>query len=269
MITRNGHKFAINGAVTYVGLQAIHTAIAFFVLWTMLTSSIMLLQVHAFWKWVWSKYPLVLAFVLGLPFLSKTITKFIIAHWILVNGVIVHLRLWIIFDFMWIFVNLMSSMVLSVLRFGLSMFSSIIYTMRMDTPLLREEFDSMDYGFKAYVGMLLMDHSHNNPVLLQFTNLLISKMKQNRKERKEILLEHAKGKRRERINSSSSKKELVSLLLPSVIEEQPISFSNTDELARNRIITKWWLLITLHNNPELQALRKHNISKQSQTQNHH
>jgi len=47
--------------------------------------------------------------------------------------------------------------------------SSVVYAMRMDTPLLREELDNLDYGFSAYMGMLLTDHRNNNPILLQFT----------------------------------------------------------------------------------------------------
>ena len=35
-------------------------------------------------------------------------------------------------------------------------------------------------GFTAYMGMLLLDHKHNNPILLQFTTLLVDGLNPSR-----------------------------------------------------------------------------------------
>lgn len=75
MITRNTTHFTIIGASTYVGLQAVHTAVGFFMTWVGLFIGLMLIQIRSFWVWVWGYFPLLVAFLLGLPFISKTITK--------------------------------------------------------------------------------------------------------------------------------------------------------------------------------------------------
>eukprot|EP00026_Physarum_polycephalum_P000348 Phypoly_transcript_00348.p1 GENE.Phypoly_transcript_00348~~Phypoly_transcript_00348.p1 ORF type:complete len:1697 (+),score=190.35 Phypoly_transcript_00348:144-5093(+) len=253
LITRNGDKFSIRGAANYVGLQSVHTAAGFFVIWIILTLSFITFQIKEFWLWIWSYFPILVAFLLGLPFISKTITKFIISHWVLKNETILHLRLWLIFDFMWIFVNLLSSIVMSVIRFGFAIGTAIIYAIRMDAPLLREENDHMDYGFKAYMGMLLMDHKHNNPILIQFTTILIDEMKKERKKRKKNVLKYAKEKWK------NDKETLI-----PIVGESIDFYGVPDTKTRSRIIHRWWLLITLHNNPQLQALRKHALSEYSQ-----
>lgn len=85
------------------------------------------------------------------------------------HEIILHFRVWVIFDFMWIFVNLyvalisihkhtlliiffrLSSIVLTTLRLLFAIGSSIIYATRMDTPLVRGEYDYMDYGINFYM----------------------------------------------------------------------------------------------------------------------
>ncbi len=39
-----------------------------------------------------------------------------------------------------------SSMVLSIIRLIFAIYSSIVYAMRMDAALLREEYETIDYG---------------------------------------------------------------------------------------------------------------------------
>ncbi len=73
LITRN--HFHADGAATYIGLQAVHTAFGFLMLWIAFTSVAMVLQFKEFWQFVYSQYPLLLAFVFGFPFISKILTK--------------------------------------------------------------------------------------------------------------------------------------------------------------------------------------------------
>jgi hypothetical protein len=62
------------------------------------------------------------------------------------------------------FTNRLASLVLSVIRFAFAIGSSIIYAMRMDAPLLRDENDYLDYGtlFPPFIS------SSFNPYFQQF-----------------------------------------------------------------------------------------------------
>jgi hypothetical protein len=75
LITFNRTHFPANNAATYIGLQAVHTAIAFFVIWVNLTIVLAIIQIPALWLWIFSYYPVLIAFLLGIPFITKTITK--------------------------------------------------------------------------------------------------------------------------------------------------------------------------------------------------
>lgn len=97
----------------------------------------------------------------------------IIRVFVVKNEMIVHYRIWLVFDFMWIFVNLyppprsifrdiryltptfrLASIVLSLMRLLFAVVTGVIYAIRMDAPLLREEFDRFDYGNNPSIDYL-------------------------------------------------------------------------------------------------------------------
>ncbi|KAM4708195.1 stimulated by retinoic acid gene 6 protein-like [Discoglossus pictus] len=60
-------------------------------------------------------------------------------------------------------------------------FSRLLYSLglgtclvaRIDRSILQRGFESMDKGYKTWIGMLYMDHYHTNPVLVSFCDILL------------------------------------------------------------------------------------------------
>lgn len=102
---------------------------------------------------------------------------------------------------------------------------------RIDRTIMQSGYEGADMGFRAWVGMLFVDHYHTNPVLVSFCHILIASHR-DRKLQKTVkywCLNQSAGPR----------------------------FST-------RARTKWFLLQTLINNPRLVALRKSKSSHGSQ-----
>ncbi|XP_054842815.1 stimulated by retinoic acid gene 6 protein-like [Eublepharis macularius] len=95
---------------------------------------------------------------------------------------------------------------------------------RIDRPVMPKGYEACDMGFKTWVGMLLMDHYHTNPVLVSFCHILVTKNRERE-------LQRARYK---------SETELLG--------------KDPRMLARSR--TRWLLLYTLLNNPSLRKFRK-------------
>ncbi|XP_068829920.1 stimulated by retinoic acid gene 6 protein-like isoform X2 [Capricornis sumatraensis] len=94
---------------------------------------------------------------------------------------------------------------------------------RIDRTILQSGYERADMGFSAWIGMLYVDHYHTNPVLVSFCHILITGHRERR--------------------------------LQQTIKYWYLNQSAGPRLsARSR--TRWLLLQTLINNPELVRLRK-------------
>ncbi|KAM9207226.1 stimulated by retinoic acid gene 6 protein-like [Dugong dugon] len=94
---------------------------------------------------------------------------------------------------------------------------------RIDRTIMQKGYEKADMGFRAWIGMLYVDHYHTNPVLVSFCHILMT----GHKERK----------------------------LQQAIKYWCLNQSAGPRVsARSR--TRWLLLQTLINNPSLVMLRK-------------
>uniref|UniRef100_A0A671ERQ1 Stimulated by retinoic acid gene 6 protein-like n=1 Tax=Rhinolophus ferrumequinum TaxID=59479 RepID=A0A671ERQ1_RHIFE len=106
------------------------------------------------------------------------------------------------------------------------LFSCILGTWliaRIDRTIMQSGYERADMGFRAWIGMLYVDHYHTNPVLVSFCHLLITGHRERR--------------------------------LQQAVQYGHLSQSSGARVsARSR--TRWLLLQTLINNPRLVMLRK-------------
>eukprot|EP01113_Clastostelium_recurvatum_P020040 TRINITY_DN2371_c5_g1_i6.p1 TRINITY_DN2371_c5_g1~~TRINITY_DN2371_c5_g1_i6.p1 ORF type:complete len:1315 (-),score=277.16 TRINITY_DN2371_c5_g1_i6:52-3945(-) len=179
-------KYAGLNAANYPGLQTIHSALGF-----------VLLFLTAFTIGMACQPELVPIIVQNGMFLVKTVAwvialklvaKFIVSHFIIAQFTIRHRRLWAFFDFAWIFVNVVSILLLSAIRLVVGIFLTTLYFARMDESMADPSVEHVDPGYGSYVSMLMIDHMYNNPIFTVFTDMLIKRMKDVRLHRKESLL---------------------------------------------------------------------------------
>ncbi|XP_076465781.1 stimulated by retinoic acid gene 6 protein-like [Babylonia areolata] len=72
-----------------------------------------------------------------------------------------------------VFSNLLVGVASALFRTCKSLVLGLIFLARLDRCLLMRGFESMDPGYMAYVGSLLVDNAHNHPVMRTFCALLV------------------------------------------------------------------------------------------------
>ncbi|XP_066468727.1 stimulated by retinoic acid gene 6 protein-like [Tiliqua scincoides] len=107
---------------------------------------------------------------------------------------------------------------------------------RLDKSVMPKGYESCDSGFKTWVGMLLTDHYHTNPILVCFCHILITKTSGRKLPSNMGAIRHM----------SSTKPTRT---VPRVSE---------------RARTRWLLLYTLLNNPDLRKQRKPTSSSKTE-----
>uniref|UniRef100_A0A8C6UHI0 STRA6-like n=1 Tax=Neogobius melanostomus TaxID=47308 RepID=A0A8C6UHI0_9GOBI len=128
------------------------------------------------------------------------------------------------FNYFFFFYNVVMGVSNCIIRLLSSVVVGTWLVSRIDRTIMQRGYEHMDPGYATWVGMIIADHYHTNPVMVCFCQLLIS----------------------------------------NLVERQGLSaystFSNTPS-GRNR--RRWALYCTLLRNPHLIMRRKHNLSTAS------
>ncbi|XP_069818224.1 stimulated by retinoic acid gene 6 protein-like [Dendropsophus ebraccatus] len=78
------------------------------------------------------------------------------------------------FNYFLFFYNVILGALASLLRLILSLILGTLLIGRIDRTLLQRGYESADKGYSTWIGMLYVDHYHNNPVLVSFCNILLT-----------------------------------------------------------------------------------------------
>ncbi|XP_046691115.1 stimulated by retinoic acid gene 6 protein-like isoform X2 [Silurus meridionalis] len=122
------------------------------------------------------------------------------------------------FNYFFFFFNMISGIMSCMLRILKSAAVGLMLVSRIERTIMPEGFENMDLCFSMWVGMIMADHYHTNPVLVCFCHLLL--------------------------------KHMVSLRYRSN------SFTNSESQVKDRVYIRWHLAYTLLRNPKLILLRK-------------
>ncbi|XP_061178443.1 receptor for retinol uptake stra6-like [Saccostrea echinata] len=114
---------------------------------------------------------------------------------------------------------------------------------RLDHSALSREFETLDTGFRAYVGFLHFENMTSHPVLLTFVRLLLARPGGFEPPKK----------LKASVKASVSHGEVI-------ISELGNAFWKDNQLTKKaRAKHRWHLLYTLHKNPQLQFLRRNSF----------
>jgi hypothetical protein len=106
-------------------------------------------------------------------FILQGLAKLIARVCLIQRDFIVHLRLFLVFDFAFNFLAVVSGILVVAVRVLLLMFVYIAQLMRLDLhPLSQSWASSWDVGFASYVNTLYIDARHNNPIVVSFCSYL-------------------------------------------------------------------------------------------------
>ncbi|XP_029467916.1 stimulated by retinoic acid gene 6 protein-like [Rhinatrema bivittatum] len=127
------------------------------------------------------------------------------------------------FSYFLFFYNVILGVGACLYRFFCSCILGIWLIARIDRTILQRGYEAYDMGYKTWIGMLYVDHYHNNPVLVTFCHMLLN------------------GRGEQMLQGSPSYHIFTSSAAPRV---------------SNKARTRWQLLYTLLRNPGLITLRK-------------
>ncbi|KAF7686645.1 hypothetical protein HF521_015038 [Silurus meridionalis] len=125
------------------------------------------------------------------------------------------------FNYLFFFYNVIMGLSTCILRLLNSFVVGTWLVPRIDRTIMQRGYEALDPGYCMWVGMIIADHHHSNPVLVCFCHLLLKHTVQ----------------RLGAVNTYAT-------------------FDNAEFPAFSRVRTRWLLLYTLLRNPKLILLRK-------------
>ncbi|KAJ6236588.1 hypothetical protein M0813_27330 [Anaeramoeba flamelloides] len=249
----------ISDAGNYTNLQTWLSGIAFVVVSFFSCLLFICFAYNHLREFLWYNFwPLLL--LIFLSYLIKKIVQELSSRYLIENNQIKHFRIFVYKDFFWNFLNIIISFSLSIVRILFKLCLSLITIIRVDVPIVSGFLSVIDAGYLSYVGLAMMDHDHNNPTHLYFSNLMKMIFKKKRHEEKVYNF----GKKNE-------KKYLKTIKVNKVSQEKLLKYKkksyqdpqNLKLLLKKRLNAKWFLLSTLANNPNLKKYRGEYIEKRN------
>ncbi|KAL7856279.1 hypothetical protein AOLI_G00198830 [Acnodon oligacanthus] len=140
------------------------------------------------------------------------------------------------FNYFFFFYNVILGVGSCVLRLLVSAYVSLLLVSRINRTIMPKGYELFDIGYRTWIGMIMTDHYHNNPVVICFCHLLLKRTVERPTA--------AEGGRQaySRLNSSSG---------------SPLEV---------RVRARWLLFYTLLRNPQLILLRKRQKRNNNQEQ---
>uniref|UniRef100_A0AAV2LKT2 Stimulated by retinoic acid gene 6 protein-like n=1 Tax=Knipowitschia caucasica TaxID=637954 RepID=A0AAV2LKT2_KNICA len=86
------------------------------------------------------------------------------------------------FNYFFFFYNVAMGITSCFIRIMISIVLGSFLVARIDRSILQKGYETFDRGYKTWVGMILADHNHNNPVMVCFIELLLSHVQEKQFE---------------------------------------------------------------------------------------
>ncbi|XP_060720688.1 stimulated by retinoic acid gene 6 protein-like isoform X2 [Tachysurus vachellii] len=128
------------------------------------------------------------------------------------------------FNYFFFFFNMILGLMNSLLRVIKSAAVGLMLVSRIERTIMPEGFEKLDSSYCMWVGMIVADHYHTNPVLVCFCHLLLKHTSEG-------------------------------------IKDEGYSRLNREPLEKDRVRIRWQLVYTLLRNPKLILLRKKHKQK--------
>ena len=216
------------------------------------------------------------------------------------------IRSWTYVDYFNIFIYFFTGIYLVVIRMLNLPFMLITDLWRLDRSILPKSQEHHDPGYASYVGMLMEDHAHNNPIVVSFVHVVvaerlqclqilrrdlgllkretlsdISSLRQVDVEDEDAVDPKKQEYAIKRMSNSQRMQSMVDLIGPNVdhyrvvarVEELCDTDRNALIMTATRFVRskqlrfRWWLFFHLSQSRILTAYRRHNISLKKKEKN--
>lgn len=151
-------------------------------------------------------------------------------------------RLFHVCTFFLFFFNIFLGLFSCLKRVVIGAVIGIMFLARTQKSVLSRDFELRDPGFNAYVGYLLLEHTHANPVLVTFCQLLIK----TTIDEQILKSKESNGAAWNHVDENED----------IAIDMKTLQRKTIDYRRVRKIRNRWHLFVTLHNNPSLREHRR-------------
>ncbi|KAJ5080615.1 hypothetical protein M0811_13931 [Anaeramoeba ignava] len=156
-------------ATSFPGLTAATFIYGFVALWVITTAIIIVLLFFPFFNVLWFVFRWIFyTFMIG--FFVMKMWEFFLLLFINRNSV-TKLRCFSTAEFIWTFLNFVYGVAFASARIFRVLYFTLFHFIRVDLDTLHN-ISFLKRAYRSYVGMIYMDHIHNNPIRLCFGNML-------------------------------------------------------------------------------------------------
>ncbi|KAH3755904.1 hypothetical protein Pelo_12283 [Pelomyxa schiedti] len=196
MLVRQGkvvvdpRSVSLSTASNYVGMQVSHTAIAYFVVFAVLwviffifgyTGLMIDIIKNIHRRFNYTLIISIITTIVRMLFVTLVVDMFWLDHL-----VIIHRRLFALYDFANTFVGILAGITSSIIRLATAIGMTFLFFFRMDYPLIgMQDLVFMDKGYSAFASMFITDNIYNNPATNVFLHVLSQANQQHKEKEKE------------------------------------------------------------------------------------
>lgn len=151
-------------------------------------------------------------------------------------------RLFLVCTFFLFFFNIFLGLFSCLKRVVIGAVIGVLFLGRTQKSVLSRDFELRDPGFNAYVGYLLLEHTHANPVLVTFCQLLTKPTN----DQQILTPKESDGAAWNHVDENED----------IAIDMETLQRKTIDYRRVRKIRNRWHLFVTLHNNPSLREHRR-------------
>ena len=246
----------VNDALNFVGLQVSYAFLGTLinlglvtVLYFFLSAFVHIAEIRTFvWEYVF-KQVLLAPLVITIFFIlvQANLTRLFLAGY--KGFYVAHRRSFQFYDYAFVFINMVRGLISFTGRILYSFCAMLVFSYRMDKPVMSEGLEWMDFGYTGYVGLLALSRHYNNPISSTFIQLLWSTQSPS------SLPPTSAHTLPEQPTDAANPMKSSLLGVTADVYRADTTKEKRARLVRNR----FGVAITLINNPGLIKLRKRNL----------
>ena len=252
----NPQKFSMMDGVYYTPYQIVHSSFGLLVSIVVISLFLLIVFVPVFYSparaaaaSLVSKffYSVILNAVLWW-FLRAIFVKLFFVRW----GWLTNRVQFAWYEYASAYLNVATGITSVLKRLAISLILNVAFIWRLDMPAYTSGFETLDSGYGAYVGMLLLHHQYRSPVAVAAYTLFATRLTQLRLPTTTTT------------TTTTTTNPSTPLLAPTSPISSPISSSTSSHRISVRARTRWMVAFTLIRNPSLIPYRKRMLDLRSQ-----
>lgn len=152
-------------------------------------------------------------------------------------------RVFHLVSYLFFYFNIFLGMFSCLLRIIYGIIFGVVFIQRLQKSTLPRTLEEKDPGFYSYLGYILLEHQHANPVLHCFARLLLESRNKD----------FVEG---ERYVTTTDYKSIGTKFLSNVLEVDQVDSLKKESIKMKRARTRWHLAYVLLKNPSIQRDRR-------------